>query len=326
MGSAGELLLDRLSVDIGGTPLVRGVSLRLAPGSSYGIVGESGSGKSLTSRAILGLLPRHAKVRGSIRLGDRELLSLSAKEMRRVRGAQVAMVFQDPLSALNPVQRVGASIAQVVRAHERLSRPAARARAIELIQRVGIDDADTRSQAYPHEFSGGMRQRIVIAMALASRPSVLLADEPTTALDVMVQAGILRLLDDLRREEGMSLLLVSHDFAVVAGMCARVGVMYAGELVEEGPTTDVLHSPSHPYSRSLLRSLPDEATPGTALVPIPGSPPEPGSLGLGCPFAPRCDVVRPDCSQGPIEMVEVAREHGARCLYARQPALPGAAR
>ena len=326
MASGAELVVDGLTIAIGGTELVREVSFRLPAGAAYGIVGESGSGKSLTSKAVLGLLPAQAKVGGSITLDGRELLSLGGREMRKVRGARVAMVFQDPLSALNPVQRVGTSIAQVVRAHEKVSRADARARAVQLMERVGISDAKSRSRAYPHEFSGGMRQRIVIAMALASRPSVLLADEPTTALDVMVQAGILRLLDDLRREEGMSLLLVSHDFAVVAAMCERVGVMYAGELVEEGPTREVLHDPFHPYARNLLRSLPDEALPGTALVPIPGSPPEPGSLGRGCPFAPRCDLATPECTAGPIELVMLNSERAVRCIHVHRTAVNGGTR
>jgi oligopeptide/dipeptide ABC transporter ATP-binding protein len=223
------------------------------------------------------------------------------------------MVFQDPLTALNPVLRVGDAIAQVIEAHGGLGRRAARMRAIEMMERVGIRDAGRRAAAYPHEFSGGMRQRIHIAMALAARPTLLLADEPTTALDVVVQAEILRLLDDLRRQEGMSLLLVSHDFRVVAGLCDRVGVMYAGELVEVGKTRTVLRRPEHPYTIGLMNSLP-EAVVGERLRAIPGTPPDPGHLPSGCAFAARCELALDACRAAPIAMAEVSTAHWARCI------------
>jgi oligopeptide/dipeptide ABC transporter ATP-binding protein len=223
------------------------------------------------------------------------------------------MVFQDPLTALNPVLRVGDAIAQVIQAHARVGHRAARAQAVEMMERVGIRDAARRAAAYPHEFSGGMRQRIHIAMALAARPTLLLADEPTTALDVIVQAEILRLLDSLRREEGMSLLLVSHDFRVVAGLCDRVGVMYAGELVEVGRTRAVLRRPEHPYTIGLMNSLP-EAVVGERLRAIPGTPPDPGRLPPGCAFAPRCELARGSCTATAIAMEEAAPEHWARCI------------
>ncbi len=247
---------------------MRGVSFEIAPGEAFGLVGESGSGKTLTCRSVLGLLPPTAEVSGHVRLGGRSLLDLSPRELQRVRGSQASMVFQDPMTALNPVLRVGDSVAQVIQSHRRVDRRAARREAVEIMGRVGIRDASRRWRSYPHEFSGGMRQRILIAMALASQPTLLLADEPTTALDVIVQAGILRLIDRLRREESMSLLLVSHDISIVAGMCERVGVMYAGQLVEEGPTAEVLFRPRHPYTRALIESLPE--TGEGLLSTIPG--------------------------------------------------------
>jgi oligopeptide/dipeptide ABC transporter ATP-binding protein len=312
-GRADRLVISNLSVDIG-NPLVRDVSFEIAPGSSFGLVGESGSGKTLTNRAILGLLPRGARVSGSIKLGEQELVGRSAKQLRAVRGARIAMVFQDPMSALNPLMRVGTAIAQVVHAHQDVNRRTAKFRAVELMERVGIQDAAARARSYPHEFSGGMRQRIVIAMAFASKPSVLLADEPTTALDVLVQAEILALIDGLRREEGMSVMLVSHDFAVVAGSCDVVGVMYAGELVEQGATAKVLNQPRHPYTAGLLSSHPQGHHRGT-LRAIPGSPPEPGSLPTGCAFAARCTRAEADCLVSQIPMVSLPGFNDARCLH-----------
>jgi len=313
-GSEG-LEVDGLTVTFAGDgrPVVRGVSFEITPGEAFGLVGESGSGKSLTCRAILRLMPRGASIAGRIMYGGRDLLGLSDSEMQALRGSSIAMVFQDPLTALNPVLRVGDSIAQVIQAHEGLGRRAARTRAVAMMERVGIRDAGRRAAAYPHEFSGGMRQRIHIAMALAARPTLLLADEPTTALDVVVQAEILRLLDDLRHQDGMSLLLVSHDFRVVAGLCDRLGVMYAGELVEVGATQTVLRRPEHPYTIGLMNSLP-EAVVGERLRAIPGSPPDPGLLPPGCAFAPRCELARDSCTTAPIPMAEASRGHWARCI------------
>jgi peptide/nickel transport system ATP-binding protein len=297
----------------GGTPVVRGVSFEIAPGEAYGLVGESGSGKTLTCRSVLGLLPATAAVSGSIRLGNRSLIGLSHRAMQQLRGSQVSMVFQDPMTALNPVLRVGDSVAQVIQSHRRIDRRKARREAIEIMGRVGIRDASRRWRSYPHEFSGGMRQRILIAMALASQPTLLLADEPTTALDVIVQAGILRLIDRLRREESMSLLLVSHDISIVAGMCERVGVMYAGQLVEEGPTAEVLFRPRHPYTRALIESLPE--TGEGLLSTIPGSPPEPGKFPESCAFAARCPLATAECRAAPIPLVPVGARHVSRCIH-----------
>jgi oligopeptide/dipeptide ABC transporter ATP-binding protein len=305
--------VDSLSIAIGGRDVVRDVSFTVGASEAYGLVGESGSGKSMTCRAILGLLPASAVASGQILLGQTSLLQLSPRQLRRLRGSTVGMVFQDPMAALNPVLRVGPAIAQVVRSHERVTRTEARIRARAAMQRVGIRDAERRARNYPHQFSGGMRQRIVIAMALAARPRLLLADEPTTALDVIVQAGILRLLDRLRREEAMSLLLVSHDLSIIAGMCERVGVMYAGELVEEGPTSAVLSHPRHPYTKALIDSHPEDAS-ARRLRSIPGAPPEPGQLPVGCSFSPRCEFATEACRAGPIGLEPVATGHRSRCI------------
>jgi len=303
-----------LQVRIGGLSLVRGVDLRVRPGEAVGLVGESGSGKSLTIKAIMRLLSRRAVTTGQVLLDGQDLLLLDEPAMRRVRGSRVAMVHQDPMSSLNPLLPVGRAVAQVVRAHADVSSREAGLRAVELLERVGIDDAARRARSYPHQFSGGMRQRVVIAMALASRPSVLLADEPTTALDVVVQAGILALLDDLRRDEQMAVVLVSHDFAVVSGVCDRVGVMYAGEMVEVATARDVLFAPRHPYTRGLLDSHPEGHARGL-LRPVPGAPPEPGQLGVGCPFAPRCPRVQPDCTQQDVLLAPDGPERLLRCLH-----------
>jgi oligopeptide/dipeptide ABC transporter ATP-binding protein len=309
-----RLVVDRLRLRLGPrrVEVLRDISFEIGPGEAYGLVGESGSGKSMTCRSILRLLPTSALIEGRIAFGDLSLLDLSESAMRRVRGSRIAMIFQDPMSALNPVVRVGDAIAQVIRSHDRIHPPAARRRAIEMMDRVGIRDAVRRAGAYPHEFSGGMRQRIMIAMALATRPALLLADEPTTALDVIVQAGILSLLDRLRRQEGMSMLFVSHDLAVVAGVCDRVGVMYAGQIVEEGPTERVLFNPHMPYTIGLIDSVPQVGMSGR-LRQIPGRPPSPDEADEGCPFAPRCRLADDICRSGSIPPVRVEIGHWARC-------------
>lgn len=292
---------------------VQGVRIEVGPGEAVGLVGESGSGKSLTLRAILGLLPRGASVSGHIHFANQSLLTLSEREWRQLRGTKIGMIFQDPSAALNPVLRVGDAIAQVVRSHDGVDRRAAMRRAIALMERVGIRDASRRARAYPHEFSGGMRQRIMIAMALSARPALLLADEPTTALDVIVQDGILRLLNRIRREEGMGLLFVSHDLAVVASMCDRVAVMYAGQLVEVGPTADVLFNPHMPYTIGLVNSAPKKGI--KRLNSIPGRPPFPGETTEGCKFASRCTIATGECRQSIIPAVEIESGHWARCLH-----------
>jgi peptide/nickel transport system ATP-binding protein len=313
------LVIENLTVAFGERRLeaISRLSLEVAPGEALGLVGESGSGKSLTVRAILGILPDDATVSGRITFQGTSLLDLTPQAMQRLRGSGIAMIFQDPMSSLNPVLRVGDAIAQVVQSHSPASRADAKARAVDLMVRVGIRDAALRASSYPHEFSGGMRQRIMIAMVLAASPELLLADEPTTALDVVVQAEILRLIGELRRSEGMGLILVSHDLAVVASMCARIAVMYAGEIVEEGATLDVLKRPRMPYTAGLLAST--RRRKGERRLPaIPGSPPPLGERPASCRFAPRCPLAIARCREAPVALEEVEPGHTARCVRARE--------
>jgi oligopeptide/dipeptide ABC transporter ATP-binding protein len=270
---------------------VRGLSYDIAPGETIGLVGESGSGKSVSALSLLGLLPKRvARVTsGTAVFQGEDLLKLPEDKLRKVRGARIAMIFQDPLSSLNPVLTIGRQITEAIETHRGLGRRQANQRAIELLELVGIPGAKSRIKDYPHQFSGGMRQRAMIAMALSCEPSLLIADEPTTALDVTIQAQILELLRRLRTELGMAVLLITHDLGVVAGFADRLAVMYAGRLVELGPTETVLADPAHPYTIGLLRSLPRLDRPRqAALTPIEGSPPDLASTLEGCPFAPRC--------------------------------------
>jgi oligopeptide/dipeptide ABC transporter ATP-binding protein len=269
---------------------VNGVSFDLEPGGALGLVGESGSGKSVTSLAILRLLPRHgAKVAaGEVWLGDRDLIRLSDREMRRLRGKEISLVPQDPMNGLNPVLTVGEQVVETIRAHEDVRRRDARKRAADLLGTVGIPRPRDQLERYPHQFSGGMRQRVLIAIALALRPTVLIADEPTTALDATVQAQVLELLHELTAERGTAILLISHDLGIMARMTRRIMVMYAGYVVESAPTDEIFARPSHPYTVGLLRSIPRLSDVGRPLTPIAGSPPELDRPPRGCPFAPRC--------------------------------------
>ena len=312
---ADGLSIENLFIAFGPRQAVSGVSLNVAPGEAVGLVGESGSGKSLTSRAALGLLPGNATVGGRITVGGQSILDLAPEALRRIRGAGIAMIFQDPMSSLNPVARVGQSIAQVVRSHADVSAADAAKRAVALIDRVGIRDAQTRAASFPHEFSGGMRQRIMIAMALAAKPRILVADEPTTALDVIVQKSILDLLDQLRREEGMGLLFVSHDLAVVGSLCGRIAVMYAGEIVEEGPAAEVLARPRMPYTAGLLASTRRDKR-QARLTTFPGVPPPLGDRTVSCRFAPRCAHAAETCRTTPTALARVGPAHAARCIRA----------
>jgi oligopeptide/dipeptide ABC transporter ATP-binding protein len=283
---------------------VDGVSFDVPRGGAMGLVGESGSGKSLTLRAILGLLPPQAKITGgSVQLDGTELVGLDSGAFNSLRGPRIAMIFQEPMSALNPVMRVGEQIGEGPRTHSGLSKGAARAHALDLMRRVGIPDPDRRYNAYPHEFSGGMRQRVMIALALSSAPDVVLCDEPTTALDVTIQDQILTLLRELCEESGTSLVFVTHDLAVVAQTCQELAVLYAGRVVERGSVIDTFANPHHPYLLGLLRCAPDIDEVREQLVPIPGSPPNPLNLPPGCRFAPRCGFVQPDCLTGDIPLI-----------------------
>jgi len=322
---AAQLTVSDLSVEIAGqrgvVRPVDGVSFTVAPGEAVGLVGESGSGKSMTLKAILGVLPPEAKVTaGNVVLDGTDLTGLSNSRLNKVRGRRIAMIFQEPMSALNPVMRVGNQIAEGPRVHLGMSRAQSVRRALELMRRVGIPDPERRFRAFPHEFSGGMRQRVMIAIALSSDPELILCDEPTTALDVTIQDQILRLLAQLCRESGTSLIFVTHDLPVVAQICHQVAVMYAGRIVERGTVSKVFRSPLHPYTLGLLRSAPDVDQPGQSLVPIPGSPPSLLSPPSGCRFHPRCKFAEEDCkvSDPPLRLLDAGRStacpHYERCL------------
>jgi oligopeptide/dipeptide ABC transporter ATP-binding protein len=276
---------------------VDGVSLELRAGETLAVVGESGSGKSVTALSILRLLPQpQGRIAGGeIRFRGRDLLTLSAEEMRRVRGREISMIFQEPMTSLNPVFSCGDQIAEVLELHERLPRHAARARAVELLQLVGIAGPAQRAREYPHQLSGGMRQRVMIAMALACRPAILIADEPTTALDVTIQAQILELLQRLRRELGMAVLFITHDLGVVAETADRMAVLYAGQVVEYGDVVPLFAAPAHPYTAGLLASLPRPGERRERLRVIPGGVPDPADFPGGCRFHPRCPIVQERC-------------------------------
>ncbi len=313
----------RISSGRGVVRAVDGVSFEVARGEALGLVGESGSGKSMTLRAILGVLPAEARVTsGQVLLDGVDLVPLGNSALNQIRGPQMSMIFQEPMSALNPVMRVGQQIAEGPQVHLGYSRPRAMERALELMRRVGIPDPERRLRAYPHEFSGGMRQRVMIAIALSCDPEIILCDEPTTALDVTIQDQILRLLSALCRESGVSLVFVTHDLPVVAQICQRVAVMYGGQLVEEGGVREVLLDPRHPYTLGLVRSAPDFEYVRDSLVPIPGSPPSLVSPPAGCRFHPRCAFVEDDCrvSETPLRLLPGGRAtaclHYERCLEA----------
>ncbi|MGZ4737180.1 MAG: ABC transporter ATP-binding protein [Acidimicrobiia bacterium] len=305
---AALLEVRNLSVEFGAeagsVTVVDGVGFSVAPGEILGLVGESGSGKSVSSLAVMGLIPpRSGRVRADVlRFGDRDLLALGSGEMRRLRGSEMSMIFQEPMTSLNPVFTVGSQVAEAVRAHGRCSRAQAKARAIEMLDRVGIPDPHRRMKDFPHAFSGGMRQRAMIAMALINEPRLLIADEPTTALDVTIQAQILDLLRGLQRDTGMSVVFVTHDLGVVAEICDRVVVMYAGQVVEQAAVGPLFGGPQHPYTEGLMAAMPQVATPGSPLVVIPGQVPNPGAWPTGCRFAPRCDYAEPVCDEAPVPL------------------------
>jgi oligopeptide/dipeptide ABC transporter ATP-binding protein len=277
---------------------VRGVNFDVAAGETIGIVGESGSGKSVTALAIMGLLANNAVVSGSIKLHGRELVGLDRRALRKIRGKQVGMVFQDPLTSLNPVLPIGKQISEAVRIHNpRFSKGDARRRSVELLRMVSIPDAQRRLDSYPFELSGGMRQRVMIAMAMANEPSLVIADEPTTALDVTIQAQVLEVLQEVQREHDIGVILITHDLGVVAGLVQRVLVMYAGRVVESGAINPVFDAPGHPYTRGLLACLPRLDRPRFELVPIKGVPPSAAQIPSGCAFHPRCPHATERCSR-----------------------------
>jgi oligopeptide/dipeptide ABC transporter ATP-binding protein len=302
---------------------VDGVSLEVPAGDAVGLVGESGSGKSMTLRAIMGVLPPEARITaGRVVLDGIDLTELGNAELNKIRGPKIAMIFQEPMSALNPVMRVGHQIGEGPQVHLGMNRAQSAERALELMRRVGIPDPERRFRSFPHEFSGGMRQRVMIAIALSCDPSVILCDEPTTALDVTIQDQILRLLAKLCRESGTSLVFVTHDLPVVAQVCQQLAVMYAGQIVEQGAVEAVLTEPCHPYTLGLVRSAPDIDRPRSALVAIPGSPPSLISPPAGCRFHPRCKFAEEDCTmiEPPLRFLDGGRAtaclHFERCLEA----------
>jgi peptide/nickel transport system ATP-binding protein len=301
---------------------VHGVTLEVAEGETVGIVGESGCGKSTLGLALAALLPSNATLRGSVRLGGRELAGLSERDLRHVRGAEVGIVFQDPMTSLNPTQRIGVQVGETLRVQQGLSKTAARAAAAEMLDLVGLPRPREQLDRFPHELSGGMRQRAVIAAALICRPRLLIADEPTTALDVTTQAQILELFDQLRQTLGMATLLITHDMGVVAGHADRVFVMYAGREAETGPTAGIFESPRHRYTAALLDSVLRLQTPQKSeLATIPGRPPDLTVSGTGCPFAPRCPAAAADCS-AEFPPVSGSGGHHWRCHHPASQAEP----
>lgn len=320
--SRNEVLVDieDLHVDIhtrsGTFQVLNGVDLRIGRGESVGLVGESGSGKSLTCLAVMGLLPKSADVAsGRITFNGKNLLAESERDLRRIRGRDIGMILQDPMSSLNPTLTVGHQVNEPIREHLGLLRSKATERTVELLSSVQIPEAAARAKGYPHEMSGGMRQRVVGAIAISCNPSLLIADEPTTSLDVTIQAQYLSLLRRIQAETGCALLLVTHDLAVVSATCDRLAVMYAGRIVEFGPAADVLSEPRHPYTRGLLSSLPNLARePGERLSSIRGQPPDPGEAPPGCSFASRCDYAISECSAAVPPFVWHDQAHGSACI------------
>ena len=303
---------------LGDLRAVRGVSLDVEMGELMGVVGESGSGKSVTFLAAMGLLPQKARITGSVTVDGQELIGASQKVIRSVRGKSLAMIFQDPLSALNPVHRVGDQIVEMIQAHSNTTDAEAMKRAVELLDIVGIPQPDERAHQYPHEFSGGMRQRVVIAMAIANDPKVLIADEPTTALDVTVQAQILEVIQRIQERFGTAVVLITHDLGVIARVAHRVNVLYAGRNVERATVDELFSRPTHPYTQGLLASLPHEGQ--SRLTPITGFPPNMLTPPPGCGFAPRCSFARPECDAAVPDMLQ-AGSSWSSCIRANDIAV-----
>ena len=298
---------------------VDGISFEVKRGETLGIVGESGSGKTVANLALMKLIPSPPGkiVSGAVKFNDTDVLKLSASELRALRGKRIAMIFQDPMTSLNPFMRVSRQLMEVTQLHLGHSKRDARAHAIEMIKRVGIPDATQRVDSYPHEFSGGMRQRVMIAMALSCKPELLIADEPTTALDVTIQAQILELIKELKHETGTSVILITHDLGVVAGMTDHLIVMYSGKIFEQAPTKELFARPGNPYTRGLLRSVPDPMNDHDELYQIPGQPPDLARLPPGCPFAARCDRAEEICSREFPPFVALTASHHSLCHFAK---------
>ena len=296
---------------------IRGIDLHVNEGEILGIVGESGSGKSVTMKSVMGLLPGYAKIESQgINYKGTDLSKLSEKELQNYRGKEIAMIFQDPMTAMNPLRKVGYHLVQVIQRYKKCSKAEAEKIGIEMLTQVGIPTPEVRMKQYPHEFSGGMRQRALIAMALSCEPSLLIADEPTTALDVTIQAQILELLKKLHDERNMSIVIISHDMGVMATMCDRIAVMYGGIIVEEGTVEEIFYNPRHPYTKALLKSIPHpEHAKGEKLIGIDGAPPSLYHLPKGCPFADRCEFATEKCSEMMPEFKNYTETHKAKCFY-----------
>ncbi len=305
--------------DRGEVPAVRGVDLTIDPGETVGLAGESGCGKSTIAGAVLRLLPKTTKVEGQVLLDGEDVYAMTPGRLRAVRWTSAAIVFQGALHSLNPVRRVGVQIEEAILIHSKVSTQAARRRVAELLERVGIPAE--RARSYPHQMSGGQRQRVLIALALACDPKLLIADEPTTALDVMVQAQVLELLAELQRDHGLALLFITHDLSVLTSTCERLAVMYAGRIVEDGPSHDVFRAPSHPYSAALARAFPTIGDPSSRMHPsgLGGDPPNPIDLPSGCPFHPRCDRMIDACATTDVGLRVVSPGRHAACVH-----VPGA--
>jgi len=307
----------------GRIPVVDDASFDLDAGEVLALVGESGCGKSMTALSALRLVPRPGRVEAErLRVCGRDVLELPVASMRALRGAQAAMIFQEPMTSLNPVQTAGAQVIEAIRLHERIGQRAARERVVGLFHRVGIPDPEARVECYPHQLSGGLKQRVMIAMALALRPRLLIADEPTTALDVTIQAQILELMRDLQRDLGTAILLITHDLGVVNELADRIAVMYAGLVVEQGTRTEVLAGARHPYTQGLLRSIPSLARPGERLEEIPGAVPSPAEWPAGCRFSTRCRRVVPRCHDEPPEALQLSATHVTRCHVVAEESAP----
>lgn len=313
-----NLSITYVTKDLGTCYAVNDVSFSLPKGHTLGLVGETGAGKTTIAKGILRILPKpqgHV-TNGSIVFDGEDLYHKSESAMRSLRGKKISMIFQDPMTALNPIDTVGEQIAEVIRLHSKISKKEASFRAVEILEMVGIPG--DRSTEYPHQFSGGMKQRVVIAMALACSPELLIADEPTTALDVTIQAQVLDMMNELKDELGTSMILITHDLGVVAEMCDEVAVIYAGEVVEMGTARDIFKHMSHPYTIGLFESLPDLKSESKRLKLIPGLMPDPTDLPKGCKFAPRCTHCTEACQSQPIPLTEISAGHYCRCLYPQQ--------